>query len=872
MYVFNAALQLIFRYDGFTINDIGKQRLLFGAMLHLLPDGRIIMQGAFHVIYLLNIEKRTLQNINNIAGNEFNLLKPWNGNESYVMGSNSRGQFFFIRYSKAVDSLFIIDLPRQKLSSSALPFHVQGFIHWPSRIIPLNDTTLAITLNYQNGIYFINLNVSNLQTTPLNRVLTGIFCRDIIFDKNKRIWVAGYGGIFKQSLTKASFNTTLPPVYDKTFTPLDKDNYDASREIAGIIHYQQKYFINQYLRGVLVYDDNLQFIRNISFNKAGKRNLPWNISFYTKDTLLITTGYGALLLNTIDKKIKKFWQPGMPGVIDSNGIVCSFIDSHNQLWMGIGGGNGVFSMDMASHAWKYFSPKIAGAKFKLRYPVCILEDNDSNVWMSGAEGITRWNYRKMKFDTLITQLPAFGNIMGSWSHFAIDSETNFWAVEKGNVLIKWNLRTQKFTNFPLPGIPIWNVNIIKGPWNNRLWMPTENGLLSFNLQNQEFALLKKSDGLYDDNISESLYFDTTTQRLFVGFNNAFTWFYPNNIFKKRKPVLTDITDVKKLGDSLSLAGDTSLSFSYKENSITISFTGINYDDGENNTYAYRLFQKKAGSFINIGSQKNVTFANLTPGNYTFQVKTILSDGTESTIPTAVQISIAFPFYQSWWFYLLCAILILVGSYSLYLYRINQILKVQTIRNSIADDLHDDIGSSLSSISIMSQLAKSKSPEVLSLLNSIGENAAVIQENMSDIVWAINPVNDRFANVLQRMNHFAEEILEAKNIVYNFTGDEAYSNLKLSMAKRKNLYLFFKEAINNAAKYSGAKKISVNIRQQNSSVELIIKDDGQGFDCSKMMNGNGMGTLKKRAEEMCGTVNIISAINEGVQIVLKFKIT
>jgi len=129
---------------------------------------------------------------------------------------------------------------------------------------------------------------------------------------------------------------------------------------------------------------------------------------------------------------------------------------------------------------------------------------------------------------------------------------------------------------------------------------------------------------------------------------------------------------------------------------------------------------------------------------------------------------------------------------LYSYRITQLFKVQTILNSIAGDLHDDIGSSLSSISIMNQLAKSKSPEALSLLNSIGENAAAIHENMSDIMWAINPKNDRFANVLQRMNHFAKEILEAKNIGYNFTGDEARGDLKLSLAKRKNLYLFLKK--------------------------------------------------------------------------------
>ena len=132
-----------------------------------------------------------------------------------------------------------------------------------------------------------------------------------------------------------------------------------------------------------------------------------------------------------------------------------------------------------------------------------------------------------------------------------------------------------------------------------------------------------------------------------------------------------------------------------------------------------------------------------------------------------------------------------------------------MRNSIADDLHDDIGSTLSSISIMSELAKAKSPEASPLLASIGESTISMQENMSDIVWAIKSENDRFENVLQRMNQFASEILDAKNIALDFTSDASLSTSRLTMKQRKNLYLFFKEAINNAAKHSDAKKISVS---------------------------------------------------------------
>ena len=213
--------------------------------------------------------------------------------------------------------------------------------------------------------------------------------------------------------------------------------------------------------------------------------------------------------------------------------------------------------------------------------------------------------------------------------------------------------------------------------------------------------------------------------------------------------------------------------------------------------------------------------------------------------------------------------LVIGSIVL---RNNRQKQLQNMRNSIADDLHDDIGSTLSSISILSELAKQKSPEAKSLLDSIGENTLSIQENMSDIVWTITSKNDRFVNVLHRMNQFASEIFGAKNIELDFTSDATLSTSRLTMKQRKNFYLFFKEVINNAAKYSDAKKVSVTISRKDHQVEMNISDNGKGFDTTKTYSGNGMNTLKKRGEELNGCFKIQSHLNEGTVVRLKFKIT
>jgi two-component system, NarL family, sensor histidine kinase UhpB len=205
-------------------------------------------------------------------------------------------------------------------------------------------------------------------------------------------------------------------------------------------------------------------------------------------------------------------------------------------------------------------------------------------------------------------------------------------------------------------------------------------------------------------------------------------------------------------------------------------------------------------------------------------------------------------------------------------RNRRIKQLQNVRNAIADDLHDDIGSTLSSISIMNELAKARSPESLPLLASIGESTAAIQENMSDIVWTVNPGNDRFEDVLRRMNQFAAEILDAKNIQFEFNADGFQATSRLCMKQRKNLYLFFKEAINNAAKHSLASRIVVNIFKKENQVEMTIVDNGNGFDPKTCATGNGMATLKKRAEDLNARYDLCSKVNKGTSLQLLFRIT
>jgi two-component system, NarL family, sensor histidine kinase UhpB len=146
----------------------------------------------------------------------------------------------------------------------------------------------------------------------------------------------------------------------------------------------------------------------------------------------------------------------------------------------------------------------------------------------------------------------------------------------------------------------------------------------------------------------------------------------------------------------------------------------------------------------------------------------------------------------------------------------------------------------------------------------------MMEDMGDMVWSINPRNDSMSQVLIHMREFATEIFELKNIEYHFS-DSVEQGLTLDAEKRKNLFLIFKEIINNAAKYSNASHIEINLQQLDRSLVLLIKDNGQGFDEQTTKAGNGLRNIRERAKEVNGAVVLKSILGEGTEVELQLPI-
>ena len=216
--------------------------------------------------------------------------------------------------------------------------------------------------------------------------------------------------------------------------------------------------------------------------------------------------------------------------------------------------------------------------------------------------------------------------------------------------------------------------------------------------------------------------------------------------------------------------------------------------------------------------------------------------------------------------LVLTLLLFIFSYRFY--RAQQVLRLQAIRNRIADDLHDDIGSTLNSISVYSEVAKQKSPAVVQELEHIGEASRKIIDAMSDIVWTINTNNDSFEQIILRLRSLTYNLLRAKNIEHTFRADESLKGIKLSMEHRRNFYLIFKEALNNLVKYSNASRVSIFLTHESNLITLLIHDNGVGFDAQQASAGNGLLSMKSRAKEMRADLRIESELGSGTTIELK----
>jgi two-component system sensor histidine kinase UhpB len=199
---------------------------------------------------------------------------------------------------------------------------------------------------------------------------------------------------------------------------------------------------------------------------------------------------------------------------------------------------------------------------------------------------------------------------------------------------------------------------------------------------------------------------------------------------------------------------------------------------------------------------------------------------------------------------------------------------QKLRNQIAADLHDEIGSTLSSISILSELVSHQrkkeqfNPEIMT---QVSNDARSVVEKMDEIIWAINPENDEFYNLESRIKSFAIPLFESKDMDFKFDFSSDLSKVQIDMGKRRDIYLILKEAINNLVKYSQCKNAWIGAFLIGNDLTMKVSDDGIGFDTSVESVRNGQKNMQIRAEKIGGSLSVNSEIGKGTEVSLSITL-
>ncbi|RYF96987.1 MAG: hypothetical protein EOO00_01335, partial [Chitinophagaceae bacterium] len=310
-----------------------------------------------------------------------------------------------------------------------------------------------------------------------------------------------------------------------------------------------------------------------------------------------------------------------------------------------------------------------------------------------------------------------------------------------------------------------------------------------------------------------------------------------------------------------------LKLAYDENSVSFTYAGLDFQSRAGLQYFYRLTGYD-DQWIDAGQRTYAAYTNLMPGNYSFEVKAFNQSVNGYGPITQLAIHVTPPYWQTWWF-LALGIALLVGSlYALYRYRIHQVLAMQQIRSRIATDLHDDIGSTLTNINILSELSKKNlddKKEANLFLNRIGEEVNISSQALDDIVWSINKDNDTVEQTVARMRRYASEVFDNMHISYTMQADKDIANRKLNMELRRDLYLLFKEAINNICKHAHATHVETRVWVEKKKLHLDISDNGVGFNTTVPTHRNGLRGLHTRVSKWKGEIEIRSGHGEGTQL-------
>lgn len=747
------------------------------------------------------------------------------------------------------------------------------------------DTNKILWCGTKNsGLLFFDLEVKSFTSPFQFSIPFTSRIQNIYRDDHDRMWIATEQGLFMFDPLQNQFNVTKLPVPEK----INCIVYDRHISVGGTEYIASACGLFYKNRKVHEYD----------FKEFRNRNEKLQLTSIFNDdqgNILIGTNKTIFILDTINITLSEI--PANPKLLRTSFYSVYSSRANSMDHIRSGGRN----LTVVSYYGQYISLIDLNRKniFWLsqnknevieNLTRKIFVDSKNRMWICGATfGISEFilpeSFNPDLFSVSDTSHTEINVHSRSWRNqkpnepiafndvydIFENPDGSFWLTTQGSGLVRFFPEKNDEPLVPVKG-DFQSLQGIAAGSNNDLWMISSRGLVNFNISNHSGKLYDSKHGIPAG--IAGYFFNDNDSLLSAGFDGGFVTFNPLAILKDREKPQVHLTKLWVMDVASDSLLNNVLELKYDKNFLKFYLASNCFSDNSQVTYMYRL----AGiddDWRSNGNNPLITYTSLPAGNYELSYKAINSDGIESA-ELSLAVIIVPPFHKTVYFYLL--VLLAIGSaiYGIYKYRISHILKLQEVRNKIARDLHDDIGSTLGSINLYSEVASSKLKdqnisEIESILKKIINSSREIIDKTSDAVWVVKATNDTFQNLLFRMESHAASLLGTGSIRFSFEYDaEKLKDEKLEMNQRKNIFLIYKEALNNIIKYADCTEVIVKVEKSGNNIFFNITDNGKGFNTGVInpYNGNGIGNMKSRAKEINAIISIISAEGKGTCVELK----
>jgi signal transduction histidine kinase/sugar lactone lactonase YvrE len=663
------------------------------------------------------------------------------------------------------------------------------------------------------------------------------------------------------------------------FTALDENMGLPSGQVMAIAsNKRDSLFIGTYDAGLYVFKEGK--ITSLPFPLETSPGIT-SLCYTSRSKLWIgTRGYG---LWSYEKEI--FRQYSAPDRnFPSNQVNHVYEDRSKRLWIGFSNGAIVFENDS-------FKTAISRPASVLSF----LDVGEGKVLITSENGI--YQYLNGETTEFKTNTIADSSIINC---FALQGK-NLWMGSRENGVIRYNMETGKALvinkNDGLRSDFIYNIVADK---EGNIWVGTGFGIHKIRMNpddEPQITFYGKAQGItgMESNINAVLKLQDGS--IWFGTTNGAMHYQPSASVVSAAPSSIILQSVKLLGESTIDPDwcdsiDTWYGIPYnlrlppKYNSISFTFQAITLSGAQQMLYRYRIDGLDV-PWSDWSATNSVSYSALPPGEYVFRVQ-CRGAGGQSSNELTYPFEIITPIQKTTWFrFSVLAACILFGIFLQKAFtgrkerrkRLLTRLRAEEqakIRLRTAEDFHDEIGNKLTRINVLTNVLKSKinpTPDTIRILGQIEDNTAQLYSGTRDILWSLKPSNDNLYEVLYRIRDFAIELFQDTNVAFTFEGiDEKWRAFRLPMDVSRNLIMIFKEALNNSLKYSKANSVSIEVTLRRKNVlQLVMRDDGEGFDVQQGKRGNGINNMLTRAGRMNGRLYIDSRHGKGTIISLTFKL-